>query len=59
MTYHVAKKGKRYAIVRDEDKKVVGTSDTKKKALRSIGYRMEAHMKAEKKGAVKKPFKVL
>lgn len=59
MTYHVAKKGKRYAIVRDEDKKVVGTSDTKKKALRSIGYRMEAHMKSENKGAMKKPIKAL
>lgn len=35
MAYHLKKKGKKYQIVRDEDKVVVGTSDSKAKAERS------------------------
>jgi len=47
MPYHLKKKGKKYQIIRDEDNVVVGTSDTKEKAQRSIGYRMEAIKKTE------------
>lgn len=53
MPYHIKKKGKKYQIVRDEDNVVVGTSDSKAKAQRSIGYRMEAIMKKEKQEAKK------
>ena len=49
MSYHIKKKGKKYQIVRDEDNVVVGTSDSKAKAQRSIGYRMEAIAEKEKK----------
>jgi hypothetical protein len=42
MPYHLKKKNKEWQIVRDEDNVVVGVSNTKEKALRSIGYRMEA-----------------
>lgn len=42
MPYHIEKNGKKFDIVRDEDGIVVGTSDTKAKAQRSIGYRMKA-----------------
>jgi len=47
MPYHLKKKGKKFQIIRDEDNIVVGTSDTKEKAQRSIGYRMEAIKKTE------------
>lgn len=58
MAYHLKKKGKKYQIVRDEDKVVVGTSDSKAKAERSIGYRMEAIMKKEKQESKKKEKKM-
>lgn len=45
MPYIIKKKGKKYQIVNKETGKVVGTSDSKAKAGRSIGYRMEAEMK--------------
>lgn len=48
MSYHLKKVGKKFKIVRDEDGVVVGASDTKAKAMRSIGYREEANMKKEK-----------
>lgn len=54
MPYHIKKKGKKYQIVRDEDNVVVGTSDSKAKAQRSIGYRMEAIKEKEKMEAKKK-----
>lgn len=48
MPYHIRKKGKKYLIIRDEDNVVVGKSDSKAKAMRSIGYRMQAVAKNEK-----------
>ena len=45
MPYHIKidnRKNKKYLIVRDEDGVVVGSSDKRAKAERSIGYRMEA-----------------
>lgn len=45
MTYHIKtdkRKKKPFLIVRDEDGVVVGSSDKKSKAQRSIGYRNEA-----------------
>lgn len=56
MAYHIKKKGKKYLIIRDEDNIVVGKSDSKAKAKRSIGYRMEAVAKKEEiksKGVIK------
>lgn len=50
MPYDVRQDGTRYEIVRREDGKVVGTSDTQEKAQRSIGYRMEAERKKAAKG---------
>lgn len=52
MPYKIVKrKGPRpYKIIRKEDGKVVGSSTSKGKAQRSIGYRMEA----EKPGKTKK-----
>jgi hypothetical protein len=49
MPYHIKKVGKKFKIIRDEDNVVVGTSDSKAKAQRSIGYRMEAIAKTERK----------
>lgn len=48
MPYHLKKKGKKYLIIRNEDNVVVGKSDSKAKAMRSIGYRMQAVEKKEK-----------
>lgn len=47
MPYHIKKKRKKYLIIRDEDNVVVGKSDSKAKAKRSIGYRMETVAKKE------------
>jgi hypothetical protein len=51
MPYHIKvdnRKKKKYLIVRDEDGVVVGSSDSRVKAGRSIGYRMDAeHIKAK------------
>lgn len=58
MSYHTKKVGKKTAIVRDEDGVVVGKSDTKKKALRSIGYREDALRKKAQNG-IAKPLKYL
>jgi len=49
MPYHIRKAGSKYLIVRNEDKKVVGRSDSRAKAERSIGYRMDAEAKNPKK----------
>lgn len=60
--FHIKKKGKRWAIIRNEDKVVVGYSDYKAKALRSIGYRTEAVMKnikANNKKGNRKIIKIL
>lgn len=62
MPYHIKKQGKKFKIVRDEDGVVVGTSDSKAKALRSIGYREDAIMRKErmsKKHGTKKVIKIL
>ena len=59
MPYQIKKAGKKFKIIRDEDGVVVGTSDSKAKALRSIGYREEAHVKKEGKGVISKRIKVL
>lgn len=62
MPYHVKKVGKKFKIIRDEDGVVVGTSDSKAKALRSIGYREDAIRKKEKmtkKQGTRKVVKVL
>lgn len=57
MSYIVIKKGsgkKPYKIIRKDTGKVVGSSSTKAKAYRSIGYREEAEMKKES-GMMMKP----
>lgn len=54
MPYHIKKVGKKFQIIRDADNVVVGTSDRKAKALRSIGYRMEAESKKKGHKAYKK-----
>lgn len=62
MPYHVKKAGKKFKIIRDEDNVVVGTSESKAKALRSAGYREEAIYKKEKmtkKQGTRKVVKVL
>lgn len=48
MPYHLKKVGKKFKIIRDEDGVVVGTSLSKAKALRSIGYREDAIRKKER-----------
>ena len=53
MSYHTKKVGKKIAIVRDQDGVVVGKSDTKAKALRSIGYREDANIRKAKQGNAK------
>ncbi len=45
MPYNIREKGKKFEIVRKEDGKVVGISDTREKAERSIGYRMQGEAK--------------
>ena len=60
--FHIKKKGKRWAIVRNEDNVVVGISDYKARALRSIGYRDDAinkSIRAEKRQGNRKIIKVL
>ena len=48
MPYETRFRNGRYEIVRKEDGKVVGSSDSKDKAERSIGYRLKGEEK--KKG---------
>lgn len=50
MPYSIRPKGDRFEIVRREDGKVVGTSDTQEKAERSIGYRVKAEREKAAKG---------
>lgn len=60
--FHIKKRGKKWDIIRNEDGVVVGTSDYKARALRSIGYRTEAVMKkakAEKRHGTRKIIKIL
>lgn len=60
--FKLKKRGKKWDIVRTEDNVVVGTSDFKARALRSIGYRVEAvmkKMKQEKKHGIRKVIKIL
>lgn len=60
--FHLKKRGKKWDIVRNEDGVVVGTSDYKARALRSIGYRTEAIMKKikqEKRHGIRKIIKIL
>lgn len=60
--FHLKKRGKKWDIIRNEDGVVVGTSDYKARALRSIGYRTEAIMKKiknEKRHGNRKVIKVL
>lgn len=45
MPYKILKSGKKYKIVNKETGKVVGTSTSRAKATRSIGYRMSAEAK--------------
>lgn len=58
MAYKVKKQGKKWLIIKVDGNIIVGRSDTKAKALRSIGYREEAEAK-KKTGNVWKPKKVL
>lgn len=46
--------GKKWLIIRTEDKKIVGRSDKRAKAMRSIGYRMEAIAQKNKEGRLTK-----
>lgn len=49
MPYHVRKAGSKYEIVRKEDGKVVGTSNSRQKAQASVRARMSGERRTKKK----------
>lgn len=53
MPYHIKKSGGKFQIVRNEDNKVVGTSDTKAKAAASIRARMAGHSHKSKRPQIR------